>query len=198
MFFLFLFILHFCQRRRNKRIFFNYPFSLSMNNVLKVSRINFQFRLFLFVLASVGFIFSLYVSYLRDSPSLFIEVGLASFILPWSFFSALSEWDKSKKQFQLLSIEKDHLLFAHLPIQGGTAANAQIDFKNIESVHIKMTSIHILFVRRYEWEGAQCEFITPSGFVPKLQVFSLTINKRKRLEILDLLHSKGIKLKGKS
>ena len=169
-----------------------------MNNVLKVSRTIFYFRLFLFVSASVGFIFSLYVSYQRDSPSLFIEVGLASFILPWSFFSALSEWDKSKKQFQLLSIEKDHLLFAHLPIQGGTAANAQIDFKNIESVQIKMTSIHILFVRRYEWEGAQCEFITPSGFVPKLQVFSLSMNKRKRQEILDLLKSKGIKLKGKS
>ena len=168
-----------------------------MNNVLKVSRTIFYFRLFLFVLASVGFIVSLYVSYLRDSPSIFLEVGLASFILPWSFFSALSEWDKSKKQFQLLSIEKDHLLFAHLPIQGGTAANAQIDFKNIESVHIKMTSIHILFVRRYEWEGAQCEFITPSGFVPKLQVFSLSMNKRKRQEILDLLYSKGIKLKGK-
>jgi hypothetical protein len=60
-----------------------------------------------------------------------------------------------------------------------------------------MTSIHVLFVRRYEWEGAQCEFITPSGFVPKLQVFSLSMNKRKRQEILDLLYSKGIKLKGK-
>ena len=190
--------MHFCQRHRNKCILFNYPFFFSMNNVLKVSRTIFYLRLSVFVLASVGFIFSLYVSYLRDSPSLFIEVGLASFILPWSFFSALSEWDKSKKQFQLLTIEKDHLLFAHLPIQGGTAASAQIDFKNIESVQIKMTSIHILFVRRYEWEGAQCEFITPSGFVPKLQIFSLAMNKRNRREILDLLKSKGIRLKGKS
>lgn len=168
-----------------------------MNIVLKVNRTIFYLKLLVFAAASAGFIISLYVSYLRDSPSLFIEVGLASFILPWSFFSALSEWDKSKKQFQLLSIEKDHLLFTHLPIQGGTAAKAQIDFNNIENVHIKMTSIHILFVRRYEWEGAQCEFITPSGFVPKLQVFSLSMNKRNRQEILDLLYSKGIKLKGK-
>jgi hypothetical protein len=60
-----------------------------------------------------------------------------------------------------------------------------------------MTSIHFLFVRRYEWEGVPCEFITPSGFVPKLQVFSLTVNTRKRGEILDLVYSKGIKLKGK-
>lgn len=168
-----------------------------MNNLLKVSRTIFYFRLFVFILASVGFVLSLYVSYLRDSPSLFVEVGLASFILPWSFFSALSEWDKSKKQFQRLTIDTDHLLFEHLPLQGGTSANALIDFKNIDSVQIKWTSIHVLFVRRYEWEGAQCEFITPSGFVPKSQVFSISMNKRKRREILDLLYSKGIELKGK-
>lgn len=168
-----------------------------MNNVLKVSRAIFNFKLFLFISASVGFIVSLYVSYQRDSPSLFIEVGLASFILPWSFFSALSERDKSNKQFQRLTIELDHLLFEHLPLQGGTTTSAQIDFKNIESIQLKWTSIDVLFVRRYEWEGVQCEFITPSGFVPKLQVFSLTMNKRRRQEIIDLLSSKGIKLKRK-
>lgn len=177
--------------------FFTDPLLFAMNNVLKINKSNYVLKAMIFLVACVGFIYSLYVSYHRDSASLFIEVGLASFILPWSFFSALSEWDKSKKQFQRLTIQPDHLLFEHLPLQGGTTTSAQIDFKNIESIQLNWTSIDVQFVRRYEWEGVQCEFITPSGFVPKLQVFSLTMNKLRRQEVIDLLSSKGIKLKRK-
>ena len=96
-----------------------------------------------------------------------------------------------------MTIEDEYLLFEHLPLQGGHSVCAQIDFKNIESIQIKFTGIHVLFVRRYEWEGEACDFITPSGYVPKLQIFSLSLNTRKRREILSLLESKGIELKGK-
>ena len=109
----------------------------------------------------------------------------------------LNEWDKNQKQFQILRIEEEYLLFEHLPLQGGKKAKAEIAFENIQNITIKVSGIRVLYVRRHEWKGVPCDFITPSGFVPKSQDFALTMNVGKRREILNFLASKGIDLKGK-
>jgi len=159
---------------------------------LKINKTIFYLNALLFVSMSLVFVIGLYFSNNLDSYIVFIGSGMACFILPWSFFSAMSEWDKNQKQFQTLKIEDDFLLFENLPLQGGSTQFVQIDFKNIEKIQVKSTAIHVLFVRRYEWEGEPCDFITPSGFVPKLQQFSLTLKPSKRREIINLLESKGL------
>jgi hypothetical protein len=91
-----------------------------------------------------------------------------------------------------MTIEDESILFEHLPLQGGREVSVQIDFKNIKSITVVGLKLHVLFVQRFEWEGDSCDFITPSGFVPKLQVFSLAFNRRKRRAIIALLESKGL------
>ncbi len=165
--------------------------------VLKIDSTILHLKIALFIVGFFGIVVSTYFLYFGNSTILIFNLVLASFFIPWSFFLGLGEWDKHRKQFQKMTIEDEYLLFEHLPLQGGHSVCAQIDFKNIESIQIKFTGIHVLFVRRYEWEGEACDFITPSGYVPKLQIFSLSLNTRKRREILSLLESKGIELKGK-
>ena len=103
---------------------------------LKINKTIFYLNALLFVSMSLVFVIGLYFSNNLDSYIVFIGSGMACFILPWSFFSAMSEWDKNQKQFQTLKIEDDFLLFENLPLQGGSTQFVQIDFKNIEKIQV--------------------------------------------------------------
>jgi hypothetical protein len=163
-----------------------------MDNVLKVDSTRFYFKTVLFLLAFFGLLINLYFLYSAENTLLIIILVVASFFIPWSFFSAVGERDIQRKQFRKMTIEDEYIFFEHLPLQGGRGVTVQIDFKNIKSVTVKGLKLHILFVQRFEWEGDSCDFITPSGFVPKLQVFSIGFNSRKRKAIMELLESKKL------
>jgi hypothetical protein len=163
-----------------------------MINQLKVSSSNLFWKTALFLSMSSILLIGVYFLIYEECSSLIILVGLCCFFVPWSYFKVLDALDLMKKQFQKVCIEDDFLLFEHLPLQGGSTASAQIEYKNIKSVTMKGSQLNILFVQRFEWEGDPCDFITPSGFVPKLQVFSLTWNKKKRRATIALLESKGL------
>lgn len=163
-----------------------------MMKVLKVDSTRFYLKTVLFLIGFIGLLINLYFLYSAESTTLIIILVAASFFIPWSFFSAIGERDIQRKQFQKMTIEDESILFEHLPLQGGREVSVQIYFKNIKSVSVKGLKLYILFVQRFEWEGDSCDFITPSGFVPKLQTFSLAFNSRKRRAIIELLESKGL------
>jgi len=163
-----------------------------MNKVLKVDSTRFYVKTVLFLIGFVGLLANLYFLYNDESTKLIIILVAASFFIPWSFFSAIGERDIQRKQFQKMTIEDEYIVFEHLPLQGGRDVSVQIDFKNIKSFTVKGLKLHVLFVQRFEWEGEPCDFITPSGFVPKLQVYSLTLNTKKRRAIIQLLNSKSL------
>ena len=163
-----------------------------MDKVLKVDSTKFYVKAVLFSIGFIGLLINLYFLYLAESTANIIILVVASFLIPWSFFSAVGERDMLRKQFQKMTIEDESILFEHLPLQGGREVSVQIDFKNIKSITVVGLKLHVLFVQRFEWEGDSCDFITPSGFVPKLQVFSLAFNSRKRRSIIALLESKGL------
>lgn len=163
-----------------------------MMKVLKVDSTRFYLKTVLFLIGFIGLLINFYFLFSAESTTLTIILVVATFFVPWSFFSAIGQRDIQRKQFQKMTIEDNYIFFEHLPLQGGSEVSVQIDFKNIKSVSIKGLKLYILFVRRFEWEGDSCDFITPSGLVPKLQIFSLTLNSRKRRVIIELLRSKGL------
>jgi hypothetical protein len=163
-----------------------------MNKVLKVDSTRFYVKTVLFLIGFIGLLANLYFLYSDESTKLVIILVAASFFIPWSFFSAIGERDIQRKQFQKMTIEDECIVFEHLPLQGGRDVSVQIDFKNIKSFTVKGMKLHVLFVQRFEWEGDACDYITPSGFVPKLQVFSLALKMKKRRAIIELLESKGL------
>jgi hypothetical protein len=113
-------------------------------------------------------------------------------MLPWSFISAWKERIQILNQFQTLEVEDDFLLFKNLPLKGGQTVCAQIDFENIEKLHVKFTSIQVTFVNTFKWNGEPCSFISPLGKVPVSQRFSLTVDPIIRSQKLIFLESKGL------
>lgn len=163
-----------------------------MNKVLKVDLTRFYLKTMIFLIGFIGLLLNLYALFNTESTLLIIILVAASFFIPWSFFSAIGERDIQRKQFQKMTIEDDYIFFEHLPLQGGRDVSVQIDFNNIKSIQVKGLKLYILFVQRFEWEGDSCDFIIPSGYVPKLQVFSLALQMKKRRAIIELLESKGL------
>jgi hypothetical protein len=163
-----------------------------MDKVLKVDLTRFYVKSAIFLIGLIGLLINLYALFNSESTILIIIPVVASFFIPWSFFSAVGERDILRKQFHKMTIEDEYIVFEHLPLQGGRDVSVQIDFKNIKSFTVKGLKLHVLFVQRFEWEGDACDFITPSGFVPKLQVYSLTLNTKKRRAIIQLLNSKSL------
>jgi hypothetical protein len=151
-----------------------------------------------FVFLSGVFLTCTYYFFYLDVFIWFVNVGLGLFIIPWSFMSAMKESYKNKNQFQILKVEEDHFLFENLPLQGGSRLHAKIDFQNIKTIQIKRRSIEVLFVRRYKWIGEPCDYIEPVGYVPKLQVFALPFQNKKKREIINLLNATGIEITGRS
>ena len=162
-----------------------------MTKELKVSLVNFYWKTSLFLSIVVMSLLSLYYLITYEYSSLIIIVGFSCFFIPWSFFLTLNELDNCRMQFQKVSIEDEYLLFENLPWQGG-AVYAQIAFKNVKSVTTQGPKLNVLFVQRPEWDGQNNDFIIPFGKVPKLQIFSLSWNWKKRRAIIRLLESKGL------
>jgi hypothetical protein len=164
-----------------------------MNRTLIVSYQNFYKRLALFVIillcCSVGLYFLIY----SQLSTLIIGIGISSFLVPWSFFNAISHLDKAKRQFQSVTFLEECLLFENLPIQGGEKVQVKIHYENIKYIKISYNTFCTMFVPRYEWSGDQCTYIHPSGFVPKLQTFSWSfVSKQNKKEILDLLELRNV------
>lgn len=165
-----------------------------MSQVLSAHQTVLYLKNFRFVLLAIGFIIGTYYFFYLDVFIWFVNVGLALFVIPWSFMSALKESYKYKSQFQILKVEEQHLHFENLPLQGGSRIFANIDYQNIKTIHIKRRSIEVLLVRRYKWIGDPCDYIEPVGYVPKLQVFALPADTKKKREIIDLMKAKGIEI----
>jgi hypothetical protein len=168
-----------------------------MTQELSVRQTLLYYKASRFVFLSCAFITCTYYFFYLDVFIWFVNIGLALFIIPWSFMSAMKESYKNKNQFQILKVQDDHFLFENLPLQGGSRLHAKIDFQNIKTISIKRRSIEVLFVRRYKWVGEPCNYIEPVGYVPKLQVFALPFQNKKKREIIELLKAKGIEMTGR-
>ncbi len=164
-----------------------------MKATLKVSHTKYYQRLLLLFLLVICCSIGLYFLIYSQLSSLIIGIGLSSLLIPWSFFYAISELDKTKKQFQKITFLEDYMIFEHLPMQGGEKVQVKINFENIKSVKLTKNEFQILLVPRYEWVGVECSFITPSGYVPRKQVFSWCfISRLKKKIILDCLKARNI------
>jgi hypothetical protein len=160
---------------------------------LKVSHTEYYKRFFLFVSILIASALGLYFLIYTELTSLILGIGASCVLLPWSFFRSLAKIDEARKQFQKVTFLDDGLVFEHLPLQGGEGVKSTISYENIKNVRITKNCLYILFVPRYEWVGELCMFIVPSGFVPKLQVFSWTyVPKQSKMEILELLKTQNI------
>jgi hypothetical protein len=168
-----------------------------MSQVLSVHQALFYLKALRFVLLTSCLLAGTYYFFYLDVFVWFVNVGLALFIIPWSFMSALKESYKNKSQFQILKVEEQHFHFENLPLQGGSRLFAKIDFQNIKTIEIKRRSIEVLFVRRYKWIGEPCDYIEPVGYVPKLQVFALPLDQKKKREFINTLKAKGIEITGR-
>ena len=164
-----------------------------MNRTLFVSYQNFYKRLALFAAIVLCCEVGIYLLIYGQLSTLIIGIGISSFLVPWSFFHAISHLDKAKRQFQTVTFLEECLLFENLPIQGGEKVQVKILYENIKYVRIANNTFYTMFVPRYEWSGDQCTFIQPSGFVPKLQTFSwYFVSKQNKKEILELLDMRNV------
>lgn len=164
-----------------------------MNRTLIVSYQKFYNKAALFVLIVLCCAVGLYFLIYGQLPTLIIGVGISSFLVPWSLFNAISQMDKTKRQFQSVTFLEDCLLFENLPIQGGEKVQVKILYENIKFVRVSPNTFSMMFVPRFEWSGDQCTYIHPSGFVPKLQTFSwYFVSKQNKMEILELLKTRTI------
>jgi hypothetical protein len=160
---------------------------------LTVSLYEYYKRFFLFVSILIASALGLYFLIYTELSSLIIGIGASCVLLPWSFFRSLAKIDEARKQFQKVTFHDDGLVFENLPLQGGDSVKSTISFENIKNVRITKNCFYILFVPRYEWKGELCTFIIPSGFVPKLQVYSWRfVSKQSKLEIMELLKARNI------
>ena len=164
-----------------------------MKKSLSVSHYYFHLRFSLFltilIICSTSLYFLIYVQF----TSLIIGIGLSAIFIPWSFFYAIMKKDEANKQFQKVTFLEEAILFENLPLQGGVKIKMQIAYRNIKSVKIGKEGLFMLFVPRFEWVGPECTYITPSGYVPKLQVFSWKlVSSAKKQAILTVLEEKGI------
>jgi len=164
-----------------------------MNRTLFVSYQNFYKRLALFASIVLCCAVGIYLLIYGQLSTLIIGIGISSFLVPWSFFHAISHLDKARRQFQTVTFLEECLLFENLPIQGGEKVQVKILYENIKYVRIANNTFYTMFVTRYEWSGDQCTFIHPSGFVPKLQTFSWSfVSKQNKKEILELLDMRNV------
>jgi hypothetical protein len=130
-----------------------------------------------------------------ELTSLIIGIGAASILLPWSYFFALAKMDDSRKQFQTITFLEDVIQFENLPKQGGEKVKVLIPYENIKNVRMTKNCFYILFVPRYEWVGELCAYIVPSGYVPKMQVFSWRLlSKQRKTEIMELLKARNVSI----
>ena len=164
-----------------------------MNRTLFVSYQHFYKRLALFASIVLCCAVGIYLLIYGQLSTLIIGIGISSFLVPWSFFNAISHLDKAKRQFQTVTFLEECLLFENLPIQGGEKVQVKILYENIKYVRISNNTFCTMFVPRYEWSGDKCTFIHPSGFVHKLQTFSWSfVSKQNKKEILELLEMRGV------
>ncbi len=164
-----------------------------MNRKLNVSYQHFYKRLALFAAIVLCCVVGIYLLIYGQLSTLIIGIGISSFLVPWSFFHAISHLDKARRQFQTVTFLDECLLFKNLPIQGGEKVQAKIHYENIQFVRISNNTFYTMFVSRSEWSGDQCTFIHPSGYVPKLQTFSwYFVSKHNKKEILELLEAQNI------
>lgn len=164
-----------------------------MNRTLFVSYQNFYKRLALFAAIVLCCSVGIYLLIYGQLSTLIIGIGISSFLVPWSFFNAISHLDKAKRQFQTVTFLEECLLFENLPIQGGEKVQVKILYENIKFVRVSPNTFSMMFVPRFEWSGDQCTYIHPSGYVPKLQTFSwYFVSKQNKMEILELLKTRTI------
>jgi hypothetical protein len=182
---------------RDLRSFAIYPYFKLMSQELFVRQTLLYYKACRFVLLTSVFITGTYYFFYLDVFVWFVTIGLALFIIPWSFMSAMKESYKNKSQFQILKVKDDHFHFENLPLQGGSRLYAKIDFRNIKTISIKRRSVEVLFVRRYKWIGEPCDYIEPVGYVPKLQVFALPFQNKKKREIIAVLKATRIEITGR-
>jgi hypothetical protein len=144
--------------------------------------------LFLFVVITS---FGIYQWMIHDDLNMIGLIIVHSFLVPWSAFQVLEQWEKGKQQFQTVSFGETHLIFDGLTFQGSKPVSVLVDYQNIKSIRVSYNSVSIQLVSEQHWQGAPCHFLSSNRLVPKKQLFTWSHSgKETRSELLAFLVQK--------